>query len=174
MKTNNRYGGWSEVLSCLLALSVLVCGCARHSGPDAAALAFDYHMKGDEFLRAGQYGAALNELQKAAQLEPNFWPTRYRLARAYDGTGQIAQAIAEYQKVIALKPPFRNPADGANIYLRLGQDLYKLGQREEARTQWRQAIVIAAQDKTHSKKIRQVEHQARMLLSDTTAKTPRS
>ncbi|MDR0549853.1 MAG: tetratricopeptide repeat protein, partial [Deltaproteobacteria bacterium] len=63
------------------------------------------HLKmGAAFLEVGNYNAALAELSKADQLEPNNVEVNGYLGMAYFHRGDIPEAIARYQKVLALDP----------------------------------------------------------------------
>jgi tetratricopeptide (TPR) repeat protein len=91
-----------------------------HSGPrgsaDAAALqpgtdtedppkaAVDHYMLGRRYYLAGRYREALVELKTALDLDRNAPDLLYNVARVYENLGELDQAIAYYQRYLALTP----------------------------------------------------------------------
>lgn len=55
-------------------------------------------------LRYRDYGVAATHAQKAVDLEPNSWQARLALAYAQDGQKKVNEAVASYDKVLALRP----------------------------------------------------------------------
>jgi tetratricopeptide (TPR) repeat protein len=53
-------------------------------------------------VRSGQYDKAIERYQQVARLEPNNLRGQYALAQVYQSVGKTAEAIAAYQKCLAL------------------------------------------------------------------------
>ena len=54
------------------------------------------------FLIARDYQRAFEEIQRTIEMDSNYHPAIYLLGRIYEQDGQIANAIAEFKKVVAL------------------------------------------------------------------------
>lgn len=80
----------------------------------------------------------LEALRKLAAANPNDVFARYGLAMALAGAGQTAEAVAEFQHVLALDPNY------TVAYFQMGQALEKLGRREEARQVYERGIQVAS------------------------------
>ena len=61
-------------------------------------------IKGRAAFERADYGTALEELDKVALLWPDNAPTRYYLARAAEGAGDIDRAIEEYRQAMRSDP----------------------------------------------------------------------
>jgi tetratricopeptide (TPR) repeat protein len=57
-----------------------------------------------EFGKTGKYAEALAALQTAQALNPAFAMTYYYLGNVHAAQGNLAQAVADYQHVLALDP----------------------------------------------------------------------
>jgi adenylate cyclase len=87
---------------------------------------------------AGRHAEALGPIQKAMRLNPHY-PANYpfNLGWAYQGTGQVEEALAAYKRAVNLNPDF------LAIHLQLA-DLYsELGQEKEARTEAAEILRIS-------------------------------
>ena len=87
-------------------------------------------------LSTGKSDLALQENQRALQLDPRNADAIIGLARAYDSAGRAADAEAAFKKAIALRPDFW---DGYNSY---GAFLDSHERYEEAVAQYRHAIQL--------------------------------
>jgi adenylate cyclase len=78
---------------------------------------------GGAYYLAGRYEEALDALQKALPLNPNFLPTHETLAIVYSELGREEEARAEVAEVLRLSPnysleglrqrlPYKDPAEG--------------------------------------------------------------
>jgi tetratricopeptide (TPR) repeat protein len=76
----------------------------------------------------------LEALKNMVAQNPNDSFSRYGLAMEYARSGDLEQAVQEYQALLAANPNY--PA----AYFHGGQTLEKLGRREEARTLYQQGI----------------------------------
>ncbi len=76
-----------------------------------------YTQIGLEYTKMGQYPEALEALATAQRLDPGFPLTYYNLGNIHSIQGDQAQAVADYQRVLALDPQ-NGPARAA--LLRLG------------------------------------------------------
>jgi len=54
------------------------------------------------FFLAREYQHAIDEIQKPIEMDGNYHPALYLLGRIYEQNGQLAKAIAEFKKVLAL------------------------------------------------------------------------
>jgi tetratricopeptide (TPR) repeat protein len=63
-----------------------------------------YSQIGMEFGKTGKYAEALAALQTAQALNPAFAMTYYYLGNVHAAQGNLAQAVADYQHVLALDP----------------------------------------------------------------------
>jgi len=71
---------------------------------------------------AGRYGEAAQAAKRALELDPNFALAHYALAEAYAGQQMDAQAIAEYQEMLARDNGSSWARTGiARAYARMGQ-----------------------------------------------------
>ncbi len=64
----------------------------------------DYNAEGRKALEAQQYEAAARSFTQAIQADPKDYTAHFHLALAYSLLKKDAEGIAEYQKVLALKP----------------------------------------------------------------------
>ncbi len=62
---------------------------------------FDY---GVSQVDAGQFEPAIQYLQYAVQLNPELWQAHQYLGNAFYGLGRIAEAVAEFEQVLAYNP----------------------------------------------------------------------
>jgi tetratricopeptide (TPR) repeat protein len=84
----------------------------------------------------GKYDLALQESQRALQLDPRNPDAVISLARSYESAGRMADAEAAYRKAIALRP------DAWDGYNQLAGFLADQQRRDEAVTQYRRAIEL--------------------------------
>jgi tetratricopeptide (TPR) repeat protein len=75
---------------------------------------------------AERYDEAIAQLKKTLELDPRFYYTHWNLAQNYEWRGDLAAAIAEYEKAVALDD------DPYPLGL-LAQARAKAGQQDEAR-----------------------------------------
>ena len=75
---------------------------AQHSGGHADGQL--YTQIGLEYTKLGQYPEALEALATAQRLDPGFALTYYNLGNIHAMQGNQAQAVADYQRVLALDP----------------------------------------------------------------------
>jgi tetratricopeptide (TPR) repeat protein len=76
----------------------------------------------------------LEVLKSMVELTPNDSFSRYGLAMEYANSGDLANALREYQALLAVNPNY------SAAYYHGGQTLEKLGRREDARALYRQGI----------------------------------
>ena len=74
---------------------------AAQARPDFAEARNNY---GVMLVEAGDFDGAVRELEAAVALAPDFVPARLNLGNAYRGKLAVAQADAQYQKVVELQP----------------------------------------------------------------------
>ena len=79
--------------------------------------AYEYYLRGVDLYSIGNFPLAINMLEKAASLEPNYAPTWAHLGRAYTAYGSLQaggreyyrKAQAAYEKAIMLNPAYPEP-----------------------------------------------------------------
>lgn len=165
-KPINLLSAYLLLLSCILSS-----GCSHKASRDEIALslwtaASHARSDGDHFLAEGKINDAIKEYQKACQLDPSSGQNHYKLAKAYERSGKLDPAIAEYREVIKIHYPNPNVAEYGRYHFWLAQALNKKGSREEARTEYSIAYKIASQDKTHSRKLLGIAQQAKAFASE--------
>lgn len=75
---------------------------AEPEAPPAAAL--DHYLRGRRHYLAGRYRDALAELKAAHELDSSAPDLLYNIARVYENLGELDQAIAYYQRYLAMIP----------------------------------------------------------------------
>jgi len=90
-----------------------------------------------ELLNKGQYGAAVSEWKKAAQLNPEEAQVHNGLGVALARTGSFAEAIAHYRKALELSPEY------PDAYSNLGAALAGAGRPDEAIVQFEKALELS-------------------------------
>jgi len=93
-----------------------------------------YHVKGFKLYRQGKYSEAIESLNKAIELYPQYAVAYYRIGLAFFEQGKYDEAIKHYQKAIQLEP------DLVVAYENLGHALTKKGKYDEALKQYQKAI----------------------------------
>jgi tetratricopeptide (TPR) repeat protein len=78
------------------------------------------------FFLARDYRRALDEIQKAIEMDSDYHPAVYLLGRIYEQDGQIVKAIAEFKKVVALN-------DAPMFLAALGRAYALAGRHRDAR-----------------------------------------
>lgn len=71
---------------------------------DPPQAAVDHYMLGRRHYLAGRYREALVELKTALELDRNAPDLLYNIARVYENLGELDEAIAYYQRYLALTP----------------------------------------------------------------------
>ena len=71
---------------------------------DPPQAAVDHYMLGRRHYLAGRYREALVELKMALELDRNAPDLLYNVARVYENLGELDEAIAYYQRYLALMP----------------------------------------------------------------------
>ena len=72
--------------------------------PDAAATSEHLSDRGNALVREGRIDEALAALQAAVAARPDFAIGHFNLARAFAAINRITEALAHYDRVLALKP----------------------------------------------------------------------
>lgn len=138
---------------CLLASTVSLAGCTSdqlapsrpmvslNGGKIAAdgagaASAQDLVAEGRALEERGQYGPAVEALERAVKLDPNQAEACWRLAVSYDKLGRWSQSSAYYQKALQAKP------GNADLYADMGYSLYLQRRWPEAEMNLRQALAL--------------------------------
>jgi len=95
----------------------------------------------------GERELAINELEEAVSINPNFTPTYFELALQYSASNLDEYAIATYERILSLEP--RN----ARAHLRLCESYSKVGQDAQAEGYCDDAIRL---DSTYAAAYRQL------------------
>ncbi|MBE9039618.1 tetratricopeptide repeat protein [Oscillatoriales cyanobacterium LEGE 11467] len=93
-----------------------------------------FREKGDELKSNGQFALAIEQYEKALNLDPKLVPVLRELGEIHKNLGQLDEAISCYEKAISCKP------QNAGLYARLGDILKKRGHLEEAISHYLKAI----------------------------------
>jgi tetratricopeptide (TPR) repeat protein len=117
----------------------------RHAIAVTEKNALAYNNLGGALLANGQIDEAIENFQKALQVNPNYTEAHYNLGDAFLRRGQIDEAIQQFQKALQIDPKH------AKSHADLGIALYQLGRIEEAIEQYRAALEIDPDNtKTHN------------------------
>jgi hypothetical protein len=68
------------------------------------ATAQDHYASGNDYFKQNQWDNAIEQYQKAAQLDPQSWETYMALGSAYIKTGKKAEALDAFNKSLSLYP----------------------------------------------------------------------
>jgi tetratricopeptide (TPR) repeat protein len=118
-------------------------GAVDHTGfsaPAASQLANLHATLADAYLEAGGRTQAIQQLEAAAALRPEFVDLRYRLARLYLDEGRLESARDELEAAIARRPKF------VDAHVSLGMAHYLMKNIEGARGSWEYARELAPSD----------------------------
>ena len=101
-----------------------------------------YYQMGKALSKAGRSSAAIDSFRQAVQLGPkNYWEAHNALGEELAFAGKDAEARAEFETVINLKPGF------AMAHLNLGVAMVKQGQLETAAEQFAETLRLDPKNK---------------------------
>ncbi|HXE43488.1 MAG TPA: tetratricopeptide repeat protein, partial [Candidatus Baltobacteraceae bacterium] len=107
--------------------------------------AFAYNDFGGALLANGQIDDAIENFQKALQINPNYAEVYHNLGDAFIQKGNRGEAIAQYQKALTID------SRDERSHVNLGIVLYQSGQINEAVDHYQKALEIDPTDtKTHN------------------------
>jgi TolB-like protein/Tfp pilus assembly protein PilF len=92
---------------------------------DPLSLIDNADLGGNVYFNARRYDEAIAQLRKTIEIDPRFYLAHYYLGQAFQLKGQLTEAIAEYQKAVALD-------DDPEALAYLGQAYARAEQRDEA------------------------------------------
>jgi TolB-like protein/Tfp pilus assembly protein PilF len=92
---------------------------------DPLSLINNADLGGNVYFNARRYDEAIAQLRKTIEMDPRFYLAHYYLGQAFQLKGQLAEAIAEYQRAVELD-------DDPEALAYLGQAYARAGQRDEA------------------------------------------
>ena len=118
-------------------------GAVDHTGfpaPAASQLANLHAALADAYLEAGGRSQAIQQLEAAAALRPEFVDLRYRLARLYLDEGRLEPARDELQAIAARRPAF------VDAHVSLGMACYLMKDLAGSRESWTEARRLAPND----------------------------
>ncbi len=92
-------------------------------------------------IAAGDYEAAIPDLEEAVRADPYHAPSSIFLIRAYEAAGRLAEAAAEAARLAELFPDYPLPRITRAIILE------RLGREEEAAAQWRAVLPLLGDDR---------------------------
>jgi len=94
--------------------------------PEAGLTADEYELRGDEFLRQGNYGLAFLQYSKAHALLPSGFRLRYKIGRLYIAKDLLPDALAHFESML------RDFPENALTYEGLGRVYMASGDLEKA------------------------------------------
>jgi tetratricopeptide (TPR) repeat protein len=97
-----RSGARRGLLPFLLATLALLLVASACSDPEKTKL--EHLSRGEAYLKEKKYQEASLEFRNAVQIDDRAAQAHWGLARAYEGSGQFAQAVDEMQRTIQLDP----------------------------------------------------------------------
>src|SRR6476661_10804500 len=118
-----------RMLACGVAL-VVATACSRD--PETAKR--KYVESGDAYMRDHKVAEAIVEYRNALQQDPRFGEARKKLAEAYEQSGDVRPAFAEYIRAAELLPT------DVDLQVKAGNLLLLVGQFEDARARARAAL----------------------------------
>lgn len=134
-------------IACAFLLVVAVgCQSTVHDGPGGMinsgtsqkmsprAEAFNHYLAATLYERRGQFDAAIEEMQKAAELAPDSPTLSVRLIRAY-----LHKQDYENARIMAEKAVDQSP-ENANFWIVLGEIYHQLGRSDDAVQAFQKAI----------------------------------
>lgn len=124
----------SLLLTILIALSLCL-SVAGQNKPQSAAALFE---NGQTAQEKGDFPAAVNSYTQAIKLDPTLFQIYYQRATSYLALGRTAEAEADLQKTIELKPDF------ARAHRALGQILLDADKTAEAKREFARALELDA------------------------------
>ena len=108
--------------------------------PTATPNALSYYNKGNDYFDDGNFQLAINELNTAIRLNPDFSDAYVTRSGAYGGLGQYQNSIQDANMVIQLDP------DYAMAYNNRGYSYNELGQNQLAINDYNKAIQLGTND----------------------------
>lgn len=121
-------------LSVLLAAGCASSGATRGSDDDAESPAAVNTELGFAYMRRGDHEVALQKLNRALELDPEYADAHTGLAVLYEQIGKPEQALEHYRKAVEFAP------ESGNAHNNLGQFLCKRGEYEASERHFRQAM----------------------------------
>ena len=95
-----------------------------------------YANLGFAFFQKGHAEEAIDQFEKAVEINPNDMDAHNDLGMALDEIGQLDEAIAQYQKALEINPNY------AGAHNNLGNTLFRKGQLADAIEQYQKAVKI--------------------------------
>jgi len=106
---------------------------------------------GKTYLGLGNYQQAIEDFDRAIELDPEFAEAYWGRGKTYHGLGNYQRAIEDFNRAIELDPEF------AEVYWDRGKTYNELGSRQQALEDWKAAAKLGneqAQDILKSKEIK--------------------
>jgi tetratricopeptide (TPR) repeat protein len=122
----SRTGAW-------LAAAVLLAACSH----DRVARSASYVTSGDRYTSKQQFTRAILEYRNAIKERPDWAEPHYKLAKAYDASGDAVKAYGEYARTADLEPA------NVDAQVRAGNLLLAAGEFEAAKTRAELALKAA-------------------------------
>jgi tetratricopeptide (TPR) repeat protein len=93
-------------------------------------------IRGKTYLDNGDFNSAIQDYNKALEINPNYAEAHHGLGRAYEEKREFDSAIAEYNKVLEINP------NSADIYLNRGNVYEKKGDFDAAIAEYNKVLEI--------------------------------
>ncbi|HMK65460.1 MAG TPA: tetratricopeptide repeat protein, partial [Thermodesulfobacteriota bacterium] len=132
----HRFGFFESIgiISFTLGLSLIMVLAGCVSSPRTKEQSLAQMRLGESMLKEGRTTQALNELNKAVNLDPDNAQIRNVLGVAYMEKGMLPEAVQEFRKALDLAPDF------AEVHNNLGTALLRQGKVQEAIKEFNEAL----------------------------------
>jgi tetratricopeptide (TPR) repeat protein len=91
---------------------------------------------GDAYFQEGNVDEAIDQFQKALEIDPHFGKTHYNLGVAFFQKGQVNEAIEQYHEALKINP------NDALAHNNLGNAIAKEGKSDESKAEFEKALEI--------------------------------
>lgn len=115
---------------------------APHPSHSATIQADEFHKKGFEYRKQGNFSLAVEEYSKALELDPYHFKAFFNRAFAYDKLHDYPHAIADYTSAIALDP------QNSYAFYNRGITFDKLGDYQLASEDFKHALTLQSTSET--------------------------
>lgn len=79
--------------------------------PDHPYLPYVHNNLGATLVRAGRFSEAIEQLEQALKIKPNYPEAHNNLGKALLLTGHVREAIAQFEQALKIKPDYAGAHD---------------------------------------------------------------